>query len=389
MVHAVTYGYLGVSYMGMKKTIKRMLLSILLICVAGVAALFFFIRTPRFGQAPTGDRLERIKNSPNYRNGSFQNLEPTPDLAEDANMATVMWNFIFARIPRQIPADSIPHIATDLRALDRHSDALVWFGHSSYLLQTNGKRFLIDPVFNGNASPVSFTTKSFLGTTNYHATDMPTIDVLVLTHDHWDHLDYHTVKQLEPNVTQVICPLGVGAHLEHWGYPPAKITELDWYEAAALPDGFTIHATPARHFSGRGFKRNGTLWASYALQTPSRRIFLGGDSGYGTHFAEIGKNYGPFDLAILENGQYNTAWIYIHMLPEQVLQAAQDLRADQLLPVHHSKFPLALHSWDEPLIRITEANKKAGIPLWTPQIGQVVPLADSAQVFGHWWEGVK
>ncbi len=373
----------------MKKSIKRMLLTILLIVVAAVATLLLFIRTPRFGQAPTGQRLERIENSPNYRDGSFQNLEHTPDLAEDANMATVMWNFIFTRVPRQIPTDSIPHLKNDLLTLDGQTDALVWFGHSSYLLQTDGKRFLVDPVFNGNASPVRFTTKSFPGTTGYHADDMPPIDVLVLTHDHWDHLDYQTVKRLEPKVTQVICPLGVGAHLEHWGYPAAKITELDWHESAQLPDGFGISATPARHFSGRGFKRNGTLWASYALRTPSRNIFIGGDSGYGKHFAEIGRRYGPFDLAILENGQYNPAWIYIHMLPEQVLQAAQELGAKLLIPVHHSKFPLALHAWDEPLIRITEANKAVGMPLWTPQIGQVVALADSAQVFGNWWDGVK
>lgn len=369
--------------------IKRMFLYTILIVGIIAIAIVLFTRQPPFGRAPTGERLERITHSPHYQNGSFQNLEPTPNLAENANMATVMWNFIFTRTPRQVPIDSLPHIQTDLHGLDSRADALVWFGHSSYFLQTDGKRLLVDPVFNGNASPVSFTTKSFPGTTSYHVADMPAIDVLILTHDHWDHLDYHTVKQLESKVTRVICPLGVGAHLERWGYAPEKITELDWYESTVLPDGFTLRATPARHFSGRGFKRNGTLWASFVLNTPSRRLFIGGDSGYGKHFAAIGQQYGPFDLAILENGQYNPAWIYIHMLPEQVLQAAQDLRAEQLFPVHNSKFPLAMHPWDEPLIRITEANKQVGLPLWTPQIGQLVSLTDSTQVFARWWEGVN
>src|SRR5690606_17952318 len=170
---------------------------------------------------------------------------------------------------------------------------------------------------------------------------------------------------------------------------PSKIIELDWHELANLADGFTIRATPARHFSGRGFKRNGTLWTSFVLNTPVRKIFIGGDSGYGRHFADIGKQYGPFDLAILEDGQYNPAWIYIHMLPEQVLQAAQDLNAQQILPVHNSKFSLAMHAWDDPLLRITEANKNTELPLWTPKIGEVVFLNDSVHVFAHWWEDVR
>lgn len=373
----------------MKKVLRMLLYFLVILLVAFAAAVALFIRQPPFGKAPKGERLERIKNSPHFKNGSFQNLEDTPDLAEDANMLTVLWNFIFTKIPRQVPAGPIPHVKTDIKAIDAGTDVLIWFGHSSYFLQVDGKRFLVDPVFNGNASPVSFTTKSFPGTTNYHVEDMPDIDYLIITHDHWDHLDYNTVRKSEPKVARVICPLGVGAHLEHWGYPASKITELDWYESTGLAEGFTIHATPARHFSGRGFKRNGTLWASFALHGPSHRIFIGGDSGYGSHFAVIGQQYGPFDLAILENGQYNTAWIYIHTLPDQVMLAAKDLGAKRALPVHHSKFALAMHAWDEPLIQITAAGAASGIPLLTPMIGQPVYLNDSAQVFNRWWEQVK
>ncbi|WP_353126451.1 MBL fold metallo-hydrolase [Parapedobacter pyrenivorans] len=365
-----------------------MLISLLALCVILVAGIALFIRQPPFGKAPVDQRLERIKSSPNYKDGSFQNMEDTPNLAEGANMLTVLWSFLFDKTPRQVPIDSIPYVQTNLHALDIHKDVLVWFGHSSYFLQIDGKRILVDPVFNGNASPVSFTTKSFPGTTNYHAEDMPDIDYLVITHDHWDHLDYNTVKKLQPKVGGVICPLGVGAHLEYWGYPAGKIVELDWHESAGLADGFSLRATPARHFSGRAFKRNGTLWASFVLNTPSRRIFIGGDSGYGSHFAQIGRQYGPFDLAILEDGQYNPYWIYIHMLPEQVLCAAEDLGATHILPVHNSKFSLAMHAWDAPLVSITEANKqKTGLNLLTPMIGQPVYLQDSTQTFSHWWEG--
>ncbi|SFC21326.1 L-ascorbate metabolism protein UlaG, beta-lactamase superfamily [Parapedobacter composti] len=363
-----------------------MLISFVIICAALVITVIIFMRQPQFGKAPTGKRLERIQASPNYKNGKFHNLEATPDLAEGVNMTTVLWNFIFNKTLDQVPTNPVPNIKTDLQALDMHTDVLVWFGHSSYFLQMGGVRFLVDPVFNGHASPVAFTTKSFRGTTGYNAEDMPAIDVLIITHDHWDHLDYPTVKKLQHNVGRVICPLGVGAHLEHWGYPPGKITELDWHEATALTDGFTLRATPARHFSGRGFKRNGTLWASFVLESPSGRIFIGGDSGYGRHFADIGKKYGPFDLTILENGQYHPYWIYIHTLPEQVLDAARDLGTKRVLPVHHSKFALAMHAWNEPLTRITQANKHIGLPLLTPKIGQPVYLNDSTQVFERWWE---
>jgi len=373
----------------MKKIFKRMLLSIIIFCVALAAGVALFMRQPQFGKSPTGERLERMKRSPNYRNGAFQNLEPTPDLAEGVNMLTVLRSFLFSKTPRQVPTDTIPHVRTDLKALVPQRDVLIWFGHSSYLLQVDGKRILVDPVFNGHASPVSFTTRSFPGTRAFSTEDMPMIDVLVITHDHWDHLDYPTVRKLQANVSRVICPLGVGAHLEHWGYPAAKITELDWHEAIDLGAGFGLRATPARHFSGRGFKRNGTLWASFVLETPSKRIFIGGDSGYGKHFADIGHRYGPFDLALLEDGQYNPYWIYIHMMPEQVLLAARELQAKYTVPVHNSKFSLAMHAWDEPLVRITEANQKSGRTLWTPQIGQAVDLNDSTHVFPRWWEGVN
>lgn len=346
------------------------------------------MRHPKFGKAPSGARLERLKKSPNYKESKFQNISFTPALVEGHSMPGVIYKQLFKKAPNRFPAETIPSIKINLSELAVDDDVLVWFGHSSYFIQIDGKRFLVDPVFSGNASPIRGTVKAFKGTDVYTVDDFPYIDYLVITHDHYDHLDYETIIKLRAKVKTVICGLGVGSHFEHWGFEPSQIIEKDWYESIDLENGFTITATPARHFSGRGFSRNNTLWCSYVLKTPAMKIYIGGDSGYDTHFADIGNKFGPFDLVILDNGQYNEAWRYIHMLPEEGLKAAQDLKAKRLFPVHSSKFALANHSWDEPLTKISELNK-GNIPLVTPRIGEVVELKNPDQVFEQWWLGVK
>lgn len=366
------------------KRIMIILFSIVLILVVGV---FMFLRLPKFGKLPSGERLEKIEKSPNYRNGSFTNLNHTPQMTGEGGFLKIMKDMFTAKNRR--PVDSIPSVKTDLLNLGRDKDILVWFGHSSYFMQIDGKRFLVDPVFCGNASPFSFMIKSFKGTDIYTPADIPEIDYLIITHDHWDHLDYKTVTKLKPKIRKVITGLGTGAHLESWGYNPAIIVENDWYDHVNLEAGFTIYVTPARHFSGRGTKPNQSLWASFVLQTPASRIFIGGDGGYDEHFAEIGDKFGGFDLAILENGQYNTSWKYIHMMPNEVLQAARDLKAKRLFPVHSSKFALANHSWDKPLKSISEFNKTIKQPLITPIIGEMVYLKDTSQIFEQWWVGLK
>jgi L-ascorbate metabolism protein UlaG (beta-lactamase superfamily) len=280
-------------------------------------------------------------------------------------------------------------VKTDLLHLPPDADVLVWFGHSSYFIQLDGKRFLVDPVFSGNASPVPGTVKSFKGTDVYAAADLPAIDYLFISHDHYDHVDHQTLVALKDKIGKVICGLGVGAHFEHWGYPAEKIIERDWNEQIDLGGGFVAHTTPARHFSGRGFARNNTLWLSYVLQSPTLKVFIGGDGGYDTHFADIGNRFGPIDLAILDNGQYDPAWRYIHTLPDEVLKAARDLKARRLFPVHSSKFVLANHPWDEPLAKITELNQAYHFPLVTPMIGEMVKLDEVNQPFRQWWVGVK
>ena len=365
------------------------MITALFVLIAFAAIVFAYMQQAKFGKLPKAKRLERIKKSPNYKNGSFQNLNHTPALAEGVTYFKMFKEVFFDKKERVKPTDKIPSVKTDLHSLDIKQDVLVWFGHSSYFMQIDGKRILVDPVLSGHASPFSFSIKAFEGTDVYQTDDIPEIDYLFISHDHWDHLDYKTIKALKPKIKTVICSLGVGEHLEHWGYNPNIIIEKDWNENFTLDNGFIVNTTPARHFSGRTFTRNKSLWMSFVLQTPTMKIFIGGDSGYDTHFAEIGKNHGPFDLAILENGQYDRKWRYIHTLPDELLQVAKDLRANKVLPVHSSKFALASHVWDEPLSKIIENSKKENLSIITPMIGEQVNLKDNSQKFTEWWKGIK
>lgn len=368
-------------------TLKRFMIITIALLVLVVGITFIILKQPRFGSVPKGEKLERIQRSPNYKDGKFQNLSHTPQMSEEARFFSMLKEYFSAKNKK--PNGKIPSIKTDLKMLDRNQDLLIWFGHSSYLIQIDGKRILVDPVFCGNASPFSFSVKAFEGSNIYVASDIPDLDYLVITHDHWDHLDYETVLKLKDKTGKVITGLGVGAHFIRWGFEPEKIIELDWFEKVEFEKELVFHCTPARHFSGRGFKAKQSLWVSFVLHTPSQKIFIGGDGGYDSHFKEIGDKFGPFDLAILENGQYNKAWKYIHMMPEQVIQAAKDLSAQRFFPVHSGKFSLANHAWDEPLKRISEFNELANIPMITPQIGEVVYLRDNKQQFSAWWLKLK
>src|SRR5688500_559573 len=359
----------------------------LLVLFALVLTIFFAL--PKFGKSPTGDRLIKIKASPNFKNGSFQNQSVTPDLTEGATYFSVLKKFIFEKKQRNKPVDAIPSIKTDLLNLDPAKDVLVWFGHSSYFMQIDGKKILVDPVLSGVASSVSFSTNAFKGTDIYTTEEIPVIDYLFISHDHWDHLDYETLVKLKPKIKKIICGLGTGEHLEYWGYDKNKIIEKDWNEEIILDAGFIVNTVPARHFSGRGLKRNNALWVSFVLRTPTLKIFIGGDSGYDKHFDEIGKNFGPFDLAVLENGQYDKSWKYIHMMPVEVLKAAKELNAKKLFPVHSSKFAIANHAWDEPLSSIAALSKDFNIKLITPLIGEEVNLKDSNQQFTEWWKEIN
>jgi L-ascorbate metabolism protein UlaG (beta-lactamase superfamily) len=360
----------------------------ILIVAVFVIAVFLFLQQPKFGRIPTGVRLKRIMGSPNFKNGKFQNLHHTPDLTEGVSYYAVMKEFFFNKSKNRKPPTVLPSSKTDLLKLDPDKNVLVWFGHSSYFMQIDGKKMLVDPVFSGAASPIKFTTRSFAGSDVYTTDDIPEIDFLFLSHDHWDHLDYETIMKLKPKIKKILCALGVGEHLERWGFDKNRIIEKDWGEEMLLEKGFEARVTSARHFSGRGLQRNKSLWASFVLLTPTMKIFIGGDSGYDTHFPEIGNKYGPFDLAILECGQYDKSWKYIHMMPEEVATAAQDLKAKKLLPVHWAKFALGNHDWDDPVKRVSIAAKEKGLLLLTPMIGEEINLKNNLQSFARWWESV-
>lgn len=367
----------------------RIIIILIVIIAIVAAALLIFLQQPTFGKAPSGKRLERIQRSPYYKDGKFDNINFTPQLAEDASMPEVIYRFIFGQNKNLIPKQKFNFTKTDLKNLDLRENTYVWMGHSSYFIQIDGKKILVDPVFSGNASPVSFTTKAFAGTDLYSADDIPDLDYLIITHDHWDHLDFETVKKLDPKVKQVITGLGTGEHLEYWDYDPKKIIELDWGESFDLENGFKVHAETARHFSGRGLKRNQAIWASFVFETPLKKIYLGGDSGFDDHFEKIGNKYGGFDLAILENGQYNQDWRYIHMMPKEFLQASKDLKAQRIIPVHNSKFALALHDWKEPLQQISTLNEKENLHIITPKIGEKINWEDDQKVYSKWWEPLE
>jgi L-ascorbate metabolism protein UlaG (beta-lactamase superfamily) len=355
---------------------------------AVVVIVYFFMHGAQFGSPRAGARLDTIKKSPNYSNGQFQNLSHTPQLAEGASLFSVLKEFLFSKNTKRVPPAPLPSQKTDLLNLEAGKNILVWFGHSSYFMQIDGKTMLVDPVFSGSASPLKFTTKSFKGSDIYAVSDLPDIDYLFITHDHWDHLDFKTMVQLKPKVRKIVTSLGVGAHLEYWGYDKNIIFEKDWNEQIFPGEQFTVNTITARHFSGRGFKKNKTIWSSFVLTTPGKKIFIGGDSGYDRHFAEAGKKFGPFDLVVLENGQYNKSWKYIHMAPEETVQAALDLRAKRLLPVHWAKFSLSVHAWNEPIIRIKKEAERRQMPLVHPMIGETVDL-DKEESFSNWWEKLE
>ena len=257
-------------------------------------------------------------------------------------------------------------------------------------MQLEGKSFLVDPVLTDNASPIYGTNISFLGANTYTTEQIPVIDYLIITHDHYDHLEYTSFKNLKEKVAKIICPLGVGSHLEYWGFNSKNIIELDWHEDAILEKNIQITSTPSRHFSGRGFTRNNTLWSSYVLKTAQLNLFLGGDSGYDTHFSEIGSKYGPFDLALLENGQYDYKWKYIHMFPEEVVKASADLKSKRFFPIHSSKFKLANHPWKEPLEKVkTASDSQTETQIITPKIGEIVYLNQTNQLFTDWWKKIN
>ena len=348
----------------------RLWLPLLVLLMTGLC--FSLLCCASIGRNPSGDDLARMEKSPNYRDGKFHNQIPTPMFAEGTNFFKALFGGMFSSGKNLKPGVPLPATHAELKNLPDNS--LVWLGHSSWLFKIDNRTILVDPVIDAYAAPLPLFNRAFKGTTVFTPQDFPAIDYLLLTHDHWDHLEYPTLKELIPKIRTVVCPLGVGSHLEEWGFPPAKINEKDWYDSLDLGDGCVLHVIPARHFSGRLLARDKTLWAGYAIITPKAKIFISGDSGYGPHFKEAGAKFGGFDLVILENGQYDRRWPYVHMFPEETARAAEELGAAILMPCHNGRFAMASHAWDEPVKRLAEASKDKSYELIVPEIGKIMPL---------------
>lgn len=363
--------------------VKKMLIVLvfltLLLGISGACILTM----PDFGRVPQAERMKLLNASPHFTNGRFVSPESTQTHLKKGFFAS-MYSFLFESKPALEPQDPLPTHKTDLKALDPSEDLIVWMGHSSFYLQLGGKRILVDPIFSGHASPFSFMIRAFKGSDVYTADDLPPIDLLLISHDHWDHLDYGTVKALKTKVGKVLTGLGVGEHFEYWGYPKEKIVEKDWYDSPLELGDLKIHITPARHISGRFLKQNTTLPVSFVIESTKFKLFYSGDSAFGKHFAQIRAKYGPMDFAVMEDGQYNEQWHFVHMYPEEMIEASEILEAKHVMPVHNSKFILAEHSWDEPLQRADKAARQKGVLLSTPMIGQSINLKNP-QKENAWW----
>ena len=349
----------------MNKSMKILLIVLAVISVVVIVGLII-LSHPAFGRRMSKERKARIEASPNWRDGQFQNQISTPQFTGDKSMFKALWEFLMDSKKERVPKEAVPALKTDLKSLPTDRDWLVWFGHSSYLFCLDGKRYLVDPVLKMEF-PVTVMMHPFKGTDIYSPDDMPEIDVLIVTHEHWDHLDYATLRDLKDKMKHVVCPLGVAEYLEYWGYDPKCITEMDWYEKVD-----NITCLPTRHFSNRLFKRDQTLWASFMVESAGKKVYIGGDGGYDQRFKEIYERFGSVDLALMENGQYNKDWANIHLMPEDLEKAILDLQAKQVFTVHHDKFSLAPHAWAEPDSVAHDIAERNSIRLLDQPIGIVV-----------------
>jgi len=342
---------------------------------------------PKFGQLPAGQYLKQAQASPQYHDGEFHNQTDTPLFTTDQGFVSVLLENMTQRPDNLTPAQALPSQAVDFHALDRSQDLVIWLGHSSFYVQLAGQRILIDPVFSDSAAPVSFANKAYPGTSRYSAEDFPWIDLLLITHDHWDHLDYPSMMTLRGQTGKVVVPQGVGSYLRGWRFDPDIIQEGEWYDQFEITEHLKVHLIPARHYSGRLLKRRQTLWAGFILETRNHRLLFSGDTGFGPHFAEIAERFDSFDLVALDSGQYDPRWANIHMNPEQASEAAEILGAKALLPAHVGRFTLARHAWDEPFRRLHDIREHRRYQLLTPVIGQVLVLDGlGQQTFTEWWQ---
>jgi L-ascorbate metabolism protein UlaG (beta-lactamase superfamily) len=348
---------------------KKALIVLAGTCIALAVAAYLVFQLPAFGGKPAGSRLERVRRSPEFIGGRFEN---TPPQRTDSSLLKTYRLYSQGQIREPRIAIPVVPISPDaLKSPASRELRAAWFGHASVLVELDGVRIMTDPVFSDAVSPVPP-----IGPERFHRPpialeDVTGIDAVVISHDHYDHLDMKTVQHLAPQGTHFYVPLGIGAHLQRWGVPRTQIHEMDWWQEARI-NGVRIVCTPARHYSGRKRMNNPTLWASWTIRGTGRNVYFSGDTGYAGHFKEIRRRLGRMDLTLMKIGAYGETWLDIHMDPESAVQAHLDLDADTLLPIHWATFNLSYHSWDEPIVRTLSAARKNGARVITPKIGEVV-----------------
>lgn len=373
--------------MKFKKALKRIGMSIIGIIVLIIVAIVLFVNlSPEIGGTISKSQKQRFASSNNYKGGVFENRGGVQMSMGFSDMVKTSIKF-FQSQPNTKPEFPIPVQKVDSTEIADYNGKtrLIWFGHSAFLLQMNAKTILIDPMFGDVPAPHPWLgNKRFSTELPIEVEKIPLIDAVIFSHDHYDHLDYGSVLKLKDKVKIFYVPLGVGVHLEKWGVSANKIVEMDWWEETSLDD-LSIKCTPAQHFSGRGMTNRGsTLWASWIIQSNSQNIFFSGDSGYGSHFKEIGEKFGPFDFAMIECGQYNEMWKEIHMMPEETAQAAVDLNTEEMMPIHWGAFKLALHPWTEPVKRLSIKAAELNVKVATPKIGEEYIIGENNQTT-EWW----
>lgn len=371
-----------------KSRVRKMFIVFATIMTIGVLVFVFSGGRTPFGAADFLINQNVITSSKNYHKKAFFTDEDTG--MGEIKISTLVKFFMPDKSRR--PQSLLPQMDLQTGHFDapvEEKTQVTWFGHSTSMIEMDGKRILLDPMFSDVAAPYSW-----LGSSRYNkklpmtAEELPDIDAVIISHDHYDHLDHQSILKIKDKVRKFFVPLGVGSHLSYWGVAKGKIEELDWWEETHLDD-IKFVLTPARHFSGRGvFDGNMTLWGGWVIKGQKHSIFFSGDSGYSKYFKQIGEQYGPFDLTMIECGQYHKDWAAIHMMPEETVQAHIDLKGKHLMPVHWGAFTISLHSWKDPVERVTAAAKVSNIDVIVPKIGETFSIGEE-KTQENWWAKVQ
>ena len=341
------------------------------------------------GKNPSAEEQLNFKASPQFfsEREEFDNVIPHLKDTMQAQMSitSILWEDLWSE--RQTPSKLLPQVKPNIQEFMSPSESIksIWLGHSSFLLNVDGKTILLDPVFGEEASPVFFAVNRFQDPV-LSLEELPEIDFIVISHDHYDHLDIETVRYFLDKKTQFITPLGVGSHLREWGVKESQIHEKDWWQDVEI-ESIKFTATPSQHFSGRSFESNRTLWASWVIESKTQKIYFSGDTGYSPHFKEIGERLGPFDFAYIECGQYNQMWKQIHLLPDEIVKAYHDLDAKVAQPIHWGMFDLSINTWDASIEAIYSRHLKGDINITTPMIGETLIIGETAPI-ATWWKGI-